>query len=103
MSSITISEFVTKVVSEILANYYDDSETRELFHAAGMSRLPENRNRVALCRDYLQLANAAGGADPLFILGRLLSRYMDDDQSFKTNFTIDDRETDRERIACALE
>ena len=101
MSSIAVSEFVIKVVSEIVVYHYDDSELTGFFHDAGVPQLPKSLNKVAVCRDYLRLANQGAGIDPLMILGRLLKRYMDDDRSFTTQHAVEGRDTNRERIACA--
>ena len=103
MSSIAVSEFVIKVVSEIVVYHYDDSELTGFFHDAGVPQLPKSLNKVAVCRDYLRLANQGAGIDPLMILGRLLKRYMDDDRSFTTQHAVEGRDINRERIACALE
>jgi hypothetical protein len=100
--AVKIPPFVISVVSEVLAETYDDIEFNRLFDQLGSGVRPSDAAIPLSCRARLEWANHVETVDPLTVLGMVLKQYLDTATVDQTNYPSPHWFANRDRICYAL-
>jgi len=82
-----IPDSVIYVVGDVLGNwYYSHTKLNTLFGSSGFPGDPPEGNCVTKCQEWMRRANQTPGANPIELLGNVLTEYMNLEQQNNTEW-----------------